>query len=109
VVMIEKFIRELAQYFVENQAQKSIELGMGKPSAQQWQRLRSLTPLFGYPTTEEAELVLTSFLRGDLEAETRAEKAEAENERLREKIREDYGPNGDGYPDTTDVPERENP
>lgn len=57
-----RFIRQLAEYLVGDQAKKSIELEMGKESAQQWSALRSTTPLSGYPTVDEAEEVLTDFL-----------------------------------------------
>lgn len=58
-----QFIHELAKYLVGDQAKKSIELQMGKESAKQWAKLRSATPLFGYPTVEEAEAELTKFLK----------------------------------------------
>ena len=57
------FIHRLAEYMVKDQAMKSIELEMGKPSAKEWAAMRSLTPLHGYPTVEEAEKVLTEFLK----------------------------------------------
>lgn len=57
-----EFIKKLARYLAGNQAQKSIELQMGKDSAKEWAELRSTTPLVGYPTVEEAEHVLTHFL-----------------------------------------------
>ena len=56
------FIKQLAIYLVGDQAHKSIELQMRKESAQQWADLRGKTPLFGYPTVEEAEQILTEFL-----------------------------------------------
>ena len=56
------FIKALARYLVEKQAMKSIELQMEKESAKEWAALRSATPLFGYPTVEEAEAQLTEFL-----------------------------------------------
>ena len=56
------FIRELADYLVKDQARKSIELEMGMVSAQEWARLRGKTPLFGYPTIEQAIVQLTNFL-----------------------------------------------
>lgn len=56
------FIHILAEYLVADQALKSIELEMGKKSAKEWAELRSATPLFGYITTEEAEVILTKFL-----------------------------------------------
>lgn len=57
-----QFIHELAVFLVGNQARKSIELEMGKESAKEWARLRNATPLFGYPTVEEAEAQLSEFL-----------------------------------------------
>lgn len=59
----EEFIKALAVYLVKDQARKSIELEMQKPAAEEWAALRSLTPLFGYPTVEEAVTVLTEFLK----------------------------------------------
>lgn len=56
------FIRLLAEYLTADQARRSIELEMGKPDAQVWARLRSASPLFGYPTVDEAEEALTEFL-----------------------------------------------
>lgn len=57
------FIRALAEYLAGDQALKSIELEMGKPSAKEWAKLRNWSPLFGYPTVEEAEKQLSEFLR----------------------------------------------
>jgi hypothetical protein len=59
----QEFIRALAEYLVGNQARKSIELEMGKESAVEWSKLRNKTPLFGYPDADEAEKILTEFLR----------------------------------------------
>jgi hypothetical protein len=56
------FIKELARFLASNQAERSIKLQMGKQSAKEWAALRGTTPLFGYPTLEEAETVLTEFL-----------------------------------------------
>ena len=56
------FIKQLAVFLVGDQAMKSIELEMGRPSAVQWSRLRGAAPLHGYPTLEEAEEILTEFL-----------------------------------------------
>jgi hypothetical protein len=58
----QRFVRELAEYLVADQAMRSIELSMQKPEALQWARLRNATPLSGYPTVEEAERLLTEFL-----------------------------------------------
>jgi hypothetical protein len=57
-----RFIKGLAEYLVKDQAKKSIQLEMGNPEAKEWAALRSLTPLKGYPTVEEAEHVLMWFL-----------------------------------------------
>ncbi len=57
-----KFIKKLAEYLVKDQAKKSIQLEMGSQDAKLWAELRSLTPIVGYPTVEEAEYVLTWFL-----------------------------------------------
>lgn len=59
----EEFIKQLAIYLVGDQAKKSILLQMGNEEALQWAKLRSMTPLFGYPTVEEAEAELTEFLK----------------------------------------------
>ena len=59
----EEFIKELAEYLAgANTAEYSIGLQMGNKHAQQWSRLRGHTPLFGYPSQEEAIKVLTEFL-----------------------------------------------
>ncbi len=58
------FIEALAGFLVNNQAMKSIELEMNKPSAIEWAKVRGATPLFGYPTLEEAVEVLNGFLWG---------------------------------------------
>lgn len=58
----DKFIRQLAQFLAGDQAKKSIELEMGKESAKEWAALRGTTPLFGYPSVEEAEATLREFL-----------------------------------------------
>jgi hypothetical protein len=56
------FVRKLAEYLAGNQAMKSIELQMGKTHAKEWSALRSTTPLFGYPTVEEAAKELAEWL-----------------------------------------------
>ena len=58
----EQFIRALAEFLAGNQAEKSIHLQMGKKHAKEWANLRHNTPLFGYPTIDEAEKTLTEFL-----------------------------------------------
>jgi len=63
----QKFIRQLAEYLAgTNQCRYSILLsqrGQLKECADDWAALRGLTPLFGYPSVEEAEKILTDFLR----------------------------------------------
>lgn len=64
------FIRQLASFLVEGQAAKGICLQMdatrpanGMPRfATEWAALRGATPLFGYPTVDEAIQQLTDFL-----------------------------------------------
>lgn len=58
------FIRELAVFFAEKQALRSIGLQMGDQHAKEWAKLRGLTPLFGYPTVDEAEKTLSDWLLG---------------------------------------------
>lgn len=67
----ELFVRVLAKFLVDNQAGKSIAMELearhppvhGIVWAQEWAALRNATPLFGYPTVEEAEKALTEFLK----------------------------------------------
>lgn len=61
--MKKAFIKRLAEYFVVDQAKWSIKLSMNSADAKTWSELRNLTPLRGYPTLEEAEKVLSEFLR----------------------------------------------
>lgn len=56
------FIKALAKFLVEDQAYQSIRLGTGNADAKKWAELRNATPLFGYPTLEEAEEILIKFL-----------------------------------------------
>lgn len=56
------FIALLARYFAENQSIKSAMLETGSPAAKDWAKLRAATPLYGYPTVEEAERILADFL-----------------------------------------------
>jgi hypothetical protein len=58
----QRFIRALAEFLVGNQVEQSIGLQLGKQSAKDWAKLRSATPLFGYPTVDEAFPVLCAFL-----------------------------------------------
>lgn len=62
-----QFIIKLAAYLVENQAGKSISLEMESesamvPWAHEWARVRSASPIHGYPTLEEAVAILEDFL-----------------------------------------------
>lgn len=57
------FIRTLAEFFVNDAAGKSIQLQLQMPWAVQWAKMRQATPLFGYPTIEEAVETLTEFLQ----------------------------------------------
>lgn len=58
----EEFIKELAEYLAgKDTAEYSIGLQLGNRNALQWKRLRELTPLFGYPSQEEAVRTLTEF------------------------------------------------
>ncbi len=59
----ETFIKELVRYLVKNQATKSIGVELGNPAFCEWVTLRELTPLRGYPTVEEATIIITEFLR----------------------------------------------
>lgn len=58
------FIRALAEYLAgPQQVRKSLELlQASKTNAKEWAALRNATPLFGYPTVDEAEIELTKFL-----------------------------------------------
>lgn len=66
------FVRQLAEFLAGDQGGKSIALELemrGPPRviqwAREWSRLRGATPLFGYPTVEEAEAELKRFLFGE--------------------------------------------
>lgn len=60
-----KFITILAEYLAgTNQAEMSIKLQTGHPEALRWRKMRAASPLFGYPSVEEAAVQLDSFLRG---------------------------------------------
>jgi hypothetical protein len=65
----QKFIRALAKFLTENEAEMSVKLQFRLPEAKQWMELRSATPLFGYYPGEEglnqAEDELTRFLYGN--------------------------------------------
>lgn len=68
-----RFVKALAQFLVGLQAGKSIALELEQkridagippivPWAGEWAALRQATPLFGYPTMDEAEEALSEFL-----------------------------------------------
>jgi len=57
------FIKALAKFLVGDQAAKSIWLEMEKPLAKEWADLRNHTPIFGWIGEEEAEKILTEFLK----------------------------------------------
>lgn len=57
-----EFIKQLAEYLVGDQVGKSIQLQAGNAAVKEWAKLRSATPLHGYPTFREAVAVLTEFL-----------------------------------------------
>ena len=59
------FIRRLAEYLVKAQVAMSIKLEIGRPEAKAWCELRATTPLFGYPTGDEAENQLCIWLLGE--------------------------------------------
>jgi hypothetical protein len=64
------FIKELANFLGgPNQVNMSILLATPNSStgqlAKMWANIRQTTPLFGYPTVEETERVLTTFLFGE--------------------------------------------
>ncbi len=56
-------IRKLSEFLAgPNTAKYSIELAQGSETAKLWAEMRGLTPLFGYPTVDEAEKILCEFL-----------------------------------------------
>lgn len=59
----ELFIEALAEYLTSNVAHKSIALQAGMREGIEWGKLRGKTPIFGYPSHEEAVEILTEFLR----------------------------------------------
>jgi len=65
-----RFIRALAEYLAGRQVEKSVRIQMSTKfrnddvDAQEWARLRNLSPLRGYPTVDEAEKALTEWLLG---------------------------------------------
>lgn len=60
------FIRRLAEFLVADQVAKGLVLAGGPAKlvdfAKEWEALRNASPVFGYPTVEEAEKVLNDFL-----------------------------------------------
>jgi hypothetical protein len=64
-----RFIKALAKFLTENEAEMSVGLQLDKPESKRWSVLRSATPLFGYYPGEEglkqAEEELTRFLYGN--------------------------------------------
>ena len=58
----QEFIRALAEYLAGDQARRSIQLQMNNPWAVEWAKLRGLSPVFGYPTVDEAEEALIELL-----------------------------------------------
>jgi len=66
--MRQQFIHALAEYLAgTNQVEMSTKLRLCSETAEAktWAALRGLTPLFGYPTVEEAEKILDDFLAID--------------------------------------------
>jgi hypothetical protein len=67
------FVKALAEFLAGNQAAKSISLQVECESklprpvnwAQEWAKLRGTTPLFGYPSVDEAEKEIRRFLFGE--------------------------------------------
>ncbi len=56
------FIRALAEYLAGNQAEMSIRLQLGQRDAVAWAHLRQASPVFGWPTVDEAEAQLMELL-----------------------------------------------
>lgn len=56
------FIKKLAKFLADKPAKKSIDLEMENPYALAWAEIRNSTPLFGYPSIEEAEKILSDWL-----------------------------------------------
>lgn len=63
-----EFVRKLAIYLVERQANKSIILTVDHRDrdALEWAAMRRTTPLFGYPTVDEAVRELADWLGIDM-------------------------------------------
>jgi len=59
----QQFVRALAEYLAGTiSVEHSIRLQQNNPHAKIWAKVRSATPLFGYPTVQEAAVVLSEFL-----------------------------------------------
>ena len=58
----EKFVRLIAKYLVEDAVKKSIALQLQRPDAIEWSEIRATTPIFGYPTVEQAAAELSEWL-----------------------------------------------
>lgn len=60
----QKFVHELARYLVEKQVNNSIKLTVdpGDREMLQWVALRATTPLFGYPSVDDATKELAEWL-----------------------------------------------
>ena len=68
----QEFIKALAEWLAgTNQVEMSIRLGMKDKQAEMWSRVRGYTPLFGYPTVEEATEQLTEFLGQEINMDNR--------------------------------------
>jgi len=59
----EKFIKAMAKYLVGSSAEKSIKLQMETKEGKEWAEILNTTPIFGWKTTDEAEKILTDFLK----------------------------------------------
>lgn len=58
-----QFIAELAEYLAgPQQVEMSIKLQLRQKDALLWARIRNSTPLFGYPSVEEAKEILEKWL-----------------------------------------------
>lgn len=56
------FVAALAEFLVERQSVKSVQLECGSPTAKEWAALRATTPIQGYPTKAEAVKQLSEWL-----------------------------------------------
>jgi hypothetical protein len=63
----EEFVYQLAKYLVNKQVNWSIKLQVDPddPDARQWCDIRTQTPIFGYPTVDEAVETLTDWFGKD--------------------------------------------